>query len=69
MRTLGRDHAHPPLSISDSAYHHAVVALNFVKADQVSLVLVVRAALLVDVVEHVVANAVADKDIGNEFHE
>jgi hypothetical protein len=67
MRTLGRGCACSLLSINASAYHYAIVARNIVKADQVGLVLVVRTTLFV--VEAVVANLVAEKNIGNEFQE
>jgi len=58
--------------INASAYRYAVLAHEFVKADRVGLALVVRTTLLVGAVENVkvvVINAIAGKDIGNEFQD
>jgi len=53
-------------------YHHAVVASKLVKARRVGLALVIRTTLLVGMIENVEAvmiNAVAGKNIGDEFQD
>ena len=53
-------------------YHYAVVARELIKAGKVSLTLATGTTLLVAEVEDikaVVISIVADKDIGEEFHE
>ena len=53
-------------------YHYAIFAGEFVKAGGVGLTLVDRSILLIAAVEDskvVVINIIADKDIGEEFHE
>jgi len=56
----------------DDANHYSVTAREFVKADRAGLTLIFRIALFVSVVEEVevvVLNVVADKDIGDEFQD
>ena len=53
-------------------YHYSALARKFVKLDRVSLTPVARATLFVGGVEDVeiaVINAVAEKDIGDEFND
>ena len=53
-------------------YHYAVIAREFIKAGKVSLTLATGTTFLVAEVEDfkaVVISIVADKDIGEEFHE
>ena len=50
------------------AYHYAILAPELVNADEVGLALIIRTTLLVGVVENievVVINILADKGIGN----
>jgi len=69
MRTLGRGYTHSPLLINASTHHHTVIARNFVKPCQVDLVLVVLFVGVVEDIEVVVVDTIADKDIGNELQE
>jgi hypothetical protein len=53
-------------------YHKAICACKFVQAGRTGLTLMARTILLVSVVDDVkiiVINIVAEKDIGDEFHE
>ena len=63
-------HTHYPQCTS--TYHYTIVACELVKAGKVSLTLATGTILLVAQVEDfkvVVISIVADKDIGEEFHE
>ena len=69
MQTFGRGHT-SFTSTNAGAYHYSILATKFVQAGRVGLALVVRTSSLIGVVEDaevVMTNAIACKDIGDEF--
>ena len=72
MRTFGRGYACSSRPQTTGAYHYVIIAGQFVKAGRVCLALVVGTTLFVGLVEDVeiiVSNVIADNDISNEFQD